>query len=109
VPDQPDGSGGGLEHRIRGAGQAYDGHVIGSFQLMIGVFAGMVLIALGVVPGLFQRLVDGVQDGVQNFANLLSSQFPGPSRLHEELPRPKWLAGLGAALIAATVLAYLSR
>lgn len=71
---------------------------------MIGVLAGAVLIVFGVVPGVFQ----GIVDGVRNSVNLLSSQFPGPSRLREEFPRPRWLAGLGAALIALTVLAYLS-
>jgi hypothetical protein len=60
---------------------------------MIGVLAGAVLIVFGVVPGLFCRRPS--------------------SRFHpvcpESFPRPRWLAGLGAALIVATVLAYLPR
>ena len=92
----------------RAAGRVYDGHVIGTFQLMNGVLAGAILIVFGAVPGLFQQLVDGLQDGIQDFASRMSSQFPGPPCQHEQLPQPRWLAGLGAALIAATVLAYLS-
>ncbi len=71
---------------------------------MIGVLAGAVLIVFGIIPGVFQSTADGVR----NFVNLLSAQFPGPERVHEEFPQPRWLAGVGAALIALTVLAYLS-
>ena len=77
--------------------------MIGEQRLMTGVLAGAFLIVFGIVPGLFPALADGVR----NSLNLLSSQCPAPSRLHQEFPRPRWLAGLGAALITATVLAYL--
>ncbi len=84
--------------------------MIGLSQLMIGLLAGAFLIVLGIVPGFFQSIVDGFLNSVNLFSLqfLGSTRFPGPPRLHEEFPRPRWLAGLGALLITLAVLAYLS-
>lgn len=71
---------------------------------MIGLMAGVVLIVLGTVPGLFQGLVAGIL----NFSSLLTSRVPLPAYQYREVRRPKWLTGLGTAMITAVVLAYLS-
>jgi hypothetical protein len=63
---------------------------------------GSVLIVFGLVPGLFQELAEGVRD----FGDRLSSRFPGPSRPHAQFNQPRWLAAIGVAVIAATLLAY---
>jgi len=76
------------------------------------VFVGLVLIALGVAPGLFQRLIQGLIHGIQNFRQSLSSRFPmNLAHAHpvpDCSPRPLWLAGVGLTLIVVSVLAYLS-
>jgi hypothetical protein len=71
------------------------------------IIFGGVLIALGLVPGLFQ----GLQDGIRNFSASLTSPFPAvPAhrRDYEKLPRPLWLAVVGLALILISLLTYKS-
>jgi hypothetical protein len=68
---------------------------------------GAVLIALGFVPGVFQR----VQSGIQDFRDSLYSPFPArfPHQTdYDNLPRPFWLAGLGLAVILLSLAAYLA-
>jgi hypothetical protein len=75
-------------------------------ELVTGVLAGCVLIVFGLVPGLFQGLVEGVQ----NFRDSLSSIFPIAPQYrsgYENLQPPRWMAGVGAALTVLTVLGYL--
>ena len=67
---------------------------------------GSVLIALGLVPGVFQR----VQDGIQNFRDSLYSPFPArfPHQTdYDSLARPLWLAGIGLAVILVSLTEYL--
>jgi hypothetical protein len=75
-------------------------------ELTRAVFVGLVLITLGVVPGLFQ----GMTDGIHNFRHSLFSRFPmnPPHPVPDCSPRPLWLAGMGLSLIVVTGLAYLS-
>jgi len=88
------------------AGQkGYDRHVIKLNQVVFGVLIGSVLIALGLVPGLYQRLTEGVRDCHE----MWSRRFPSPPHLYGQRHQPSWLAVLGAALIAVAVLAYLSK
>jgi len=71
------------------------------------IIFGCLLIALGLVPGLFQ----GLQDAIRNFSSSLSSPFPAvPAhrRDYEKLPRPLWLAVIGLALILISLLTYKS-
>lgn len=76
-------------------------------ELMIGLAAGSVLILFGLVPRIFQGLAEGVREGVCNFKDSFLPSFPGRPRDYEQIHTPRWwLAGLGAALIAITVLAY---
>jgi hypothetical protein len=78
--------------------------VIQPHEVMMGVLAGCALIVFGLVPG----LLEGLAEGIRNFGESLSSSFSGPSHSHQEFRRPTWLAGVGAALIALTLAAYLS-
>lgn len=75
-------------------------------ELTRTVFVGLVLITLGVVPGLLQGLIHGIQ----NFRQSLFSRFPmhPPHPVPDCSPRPLWLAGMGLTLIVVSVLAYLS-
>jgi hypothetical protein len=82
----------------------YHHRVVTLNHVLVGVVSGSILIVFGVVPGLFQEL----REFVRNFCDSLSSPFPIPSRRHDQTRQPTWLAGLGLALIAATVAAYLS-
>ena len=75
-------------------------------ELENALLVGAVLIALGFVPGVLQR----VQDGIQNFRDSLLSPFPAtvPRQTdYENLPRPIWLAGLGLAVILVSLVAYI--
>jgi len=75
-------------------------------ELATALMIGAVLIALGFVPGVLQR----VQDGIQNFRDSLYSPFPArfPHQTdYESLSRPLWLAGLDLAVILASLVAYI--
>ena len=71
---------------------------------MTGVLSGAVMIVIGLVPGLFQ----GLAEGVQNLGSLLSARFPSPFQRRAEFRQPIGLAVLGAAWIGLSVVAYLS-
>lgn len=75
-------------------------------EVLIGVLSGSVLVVFGLVPGLFE----GLSEGVRNFNDSVSFGSPmRPRRYTEHYHRRHvWLAGLGAALIALSVLAYFS-
>jgi uncharacterized protein YjeT (DUF2065 family) len=78
---------------------------------MVGIFVGCVLVALGLIPGLFDRLTRGTIEGVRSFRDSLlygSPVIPRPIK-DETLHRPVWLAGMGALLITITILAWLSK
>ena len=80
-------------------------------ELIVGVAVGSVLFAFGVVPGLFDWMAAGVKQAMREFRDSLSFNGPVAPRDREEydrLHRPLWLAGVGALLIAITVLDYLS-
>jgi hypothetical protein len=83
----------------------YDRRMIGPTQVMIGVLAGCVLILFGIMPGLFQSLVEGVQTS----GALLRDPLARRPTIPEPIQQPVWLAGLGAALIIFTLLAHLSQ
>jgi hypothetical protein len=78
--------------------------VIDSSHLMTGVLSGCVLIAAGLVPGLFW----GLAEGVRNLLDSISSPYPNRLSERERVDPPAWLAVVGAVVIAATVLAYSS-
>ena len=84
----------------------YHGIMMQPRDLVTVLVIGCGFIALGFVPGVFQR----INDGIQNFRDSLVSPFPhGFHHLsdYDSLPRPLWLAGLGLALIIMSLAAYL--
>ncbi len=78
-------------------------------DLMVGLVWGCVLLALGLIPGLFSSLTEGVQNAIRVFRDSVlfgSPVTPQPRSGCESPHRPLWLAGLGALLITITILAY---
>lgn len=78
--------------------------MIGPDQVVNGVTMGVIMVLLGLVPGLYQA----IEDGIVNCASLLSirSAFFSRSR---EFKQPRWFAAVGTILIAITLLAYYLR
>jgi hypothetical protein len=78
----------------------------------MGVLIGCALIALGLTPGLFQRLTDGIARELQNFRNLVSSlvpiTLPRPAQ-YEKPHRSPWVAGIGLGLILLSLFGYLTK
>jgi len=77
---------------------------------MIGILCGCVLLILGLVPGLFQGLVNGVRDSIHNFYGSFSSPLPVRPRHDVDYERSRGPIGLviaGTILITLTVAAYL--
>lgn len=71
---------------------------------MVGLLSGLVLLALGLIPGLFQTFTDGVQ----NFLASISSPYPvHPHLRNQQQWRPVWLAVAGAMLILLSMAEYL--
>jgi hypothetical protein len=87
--------------------------VIDSSQFVNGLWMGTILLVLGLVPGLFDRMIQGIIDAAA-FAQL---RFPQPVRTRflanraapAAFPHRRWLAEAGMALIAFAILAYVSR
>lgn len=74
-------------------------------DLVVGLVAGGVALAFGLIPGLFESLTEGVR----NFGDSLSLGVPVPRRRlpeTESRQRPLGLAGFGALIVVFTVLAY---
>jgi hypothetical protein len=82
--------------------------VIDLRQLSIGLTIGVVLCVLGLVPGLFQRLLNQIEESMENFRSQWTSIYPISPRTTQYEGQPTWLAGLGTALIVLTLLAYFS-
>ena len=81
-------------------------------DVVTAVVIGCALIALGLTPGLFQALRDGVLNGILNFRNTLLS--PIPIRLqrqpeNEKPHRSPWLALIGLALMLLSFWGYLAK
>ena len=79
--------------------------MIGPHQLMIGLSCGAALLLVGLLPGLFRHLVDGVQE----LHNLLSAPWAPRRESHvQPAERSYWIAIAGICLIAAAIALYLS-
>jgi hypothetical protein len=77
-------------------------------QFVNGIWMGTVLIALGLIPGLFQNLTDSLRK-----ITGLSFPAPIPTRWQTQmqkvpLKQQPWLVTLGVAIIATTVILYLA-
>jgi hypothetical protein len=73
--------------------------MIGPDQVVNGVTMGLILVLLGLVPGLYQA----IEDGIANCASMLSFRFAFLTR-SREFKQPRWFAAVGAVLIAVTFL-----
>jgi hypothetical protein len=76
-------------------------------SLITTIVIGGGFIVLGLVPGLFEAL----KDGIQNFSDSLYSRYPVKLQNqtdYKNLPRQPWLAALGLAAILTGVAAYIS-
>jgi hypothetical protein len=78
--------------------------MIGPAQFVNGIWIGIVLIALGLLPELFENLTDSLR-------KITGVPVPIPSRWRAQiqqvpLKRQPWLVMLGAVIIAATFLLY---
>ena len=75
-------------------------------QAVSMIIIGCMFLALGLIPG----AVEGLVDGIRNFSDSLSSPFPtrAPHRTEsEKRPRHLGLALAGAALIVISLLAWM--
>jgi len=81
-------------------------------ELVRAIVIGSVLIVLGLVPGLFQRLKEGIKEGIHTFSESLRSPFSPVSVRHkadhENVSRPITLALVGVAVILLGLLSYFS-
>ncbi len=81
-------------------------------DVVTAVVIGCALIALGLTPGLFQGLTDGVLRALLNFRNTLSSPIPIGLPRQPEYKKPHrspWLAGIGLGLILLSLFGYLTK
>jgi hypothetical protein len=80
--------------------------MIGPAQFVNGIWMGIVLIALGLIPGILENLTDLLRK-----ITGMSSLAPIPSRWQAQgepvqFKQQPWLAILGGIIIAATVILF---
>jgi hypothetical protein len=86
--------------------------VIDSNQFVNGLWMGTILLVLGLIPGLLDRMIQGLIDA----AAAAQFRFPHPVRARflvdraapAPFPHRRWLAGAGIALIVLTAFAYIA-
>jgi len=81
-------------------------------DLETGLLIGFALIALGLTPGLFQGLTEGITRALLQFRNSLWSPVPIglPRHAQDEKPhRSLWIAAVGLGLILLSLFGYLTR
>lgn len=78
--------------------------MIGTDQVINGVWVGTVLLMLGLVPGLYQSLIDGMR----SMSTLIAVRIAFP-RLssREKIQQPYWFAAAGSVVLLITFAAYL--
>jgi hypothetical protein len=74
-------------------------------QLMTGVVMGVILIIVGLVPG----LLDKWAEALSNIAETFLYRMPVGSRGRAQFAQQHWLAALGMALIALSMFLYTMR
>jgi hypothetical protein len=80
--------------------------MINAAQFVNGIWMGVVLIALGLLPALFENLTDSAQKFIGLFM-----PAPIPSRWRTQMrqvphKQHPWLTALGATIIGATFFLY---
>jgi hypothetical protein len=78
--------------------------MIGTDQVVNGMWVSAILILLGLVPGLYQSIISGIS----NASNLIPLQVAF-TRMHmmDEVSQPRWFAAVGGAILLITFAAYL--
>jgi hypothetical protein len=90
----------------------YDHGVIDSSQFVNGLWMGTILLVLGLIPGLLDRMIQGLIDA----GAATRFPFPRPVRVRyfadRAIPAPfphrQWLTAAGVALIALSAFAYIA-
>lgn len=78
--------------------------MIGTDQVVNGVWVATVLLLLGLVPGLYQTLLDEISKS----SNLVAIRTSIPrSSSKKQIAQPYWLAAAGMVVLLITCLAYL--
>ena len=79
--------------------------MIGPAQFVNGIWMGIVLIALGLLPGILENLTDSCGNSPAYLAG--SNSIPPATQFQQVPPKQQpLLAALGAAIIAATFILY---
>ena len=84
--------------------------MIGLKQVEMAIVIGCVLLVFGLVPGEFDGFAERIRNELSSFqnGNLRSFHFQVHPSRPVEFRRHGWLAVIGAALIAGTLIAYFS-
>ena len=69
---------------------------------MTGVLMGVILIIIGVVPG----LLDKWAEAVSNMAETILYRAPLSSRVRTAFGQQRWIAAMGMALVALSLFLY---
>jgi hypothetical protein len=84
--------------------EGYDRCMIDSNQLATGVTMGIVLIVMGLAPGLLQGFADGLSGLTDRLLLRSGSSSSARAQFHET----HWFALAGVAVTALAILAYLA-
>jgi hypothetical protein len=86
--------------------------VIDSNQFVNGLWMGTILLLLGLIPGLFDRMIQGLIDaGAATrfpFPRTARVRFSAGHPAPTTFPHRRWLTAAGMALIVLTVFAYIA-
>jgi hypothetical protein len=86
--------------------------VIDSSQFVNGLWMGTILLVLGLIPGLLDRMIQGLIDAAAftqfRLPHPVRTRFPADRAAPAAFPHRRWLAAAGMGLIAFTVLAYVA-
>jgi hypothetical protein len=86
--------------------------VIDSSQFVNGLWMGTILLALGLIPGLLDRIIQVLIDAAAftqfRLSHPVRTRFLADRASPAAFPHRRWLAAAGMALIAFAVFAYVS-
>lgn len=83
---------------------SYDRDMISYGQFINGIWMGTILLILGLVPGVVQKIAEAIA----SFPGLLVSPYLKANRVKPNLRQPRWFAPLGMAIIAISFIALLA-
>jgi hypothetical protein len=86
--------------------------VIDSNQFVNGLWMGTILLVLGLIPGLLDRMIQGLIDAGAatrfSFPRAVRMRFFADHAAPAPFPHRRWLTAAGMALIVLTVIAYIA-